>query len=234
MQRVFLGIVFLFFISCAQAGVSISGTRVIFDGGKKDTSLIVYSDEKDTTPHLIQSFVDDAGELGGKPSGKKLPFIVIPPLFRLEPGKENAIRIVRVGGGLPEDRESVFWLNVKAIPGTNKDTAMKNILRVVLKNRIKLFYRPAKLVKSYEEEDFSGLSFTRSGSTLIVKNPTPFFITFGELRVGAIKVNTDFIMVPPKGEARYLLPAEATGTVAEWTYLNDYASASEKIKSEIK
>lgn len=234
MQRVFLVIVFFFFICCAQAGVSIGGTRLIFDGGKKDTSLIVYSDEKDTSPHLIQSFVDDAGELGGKASGKKLPFIITPPLFRLEPGKENAIRIIRVGGVLPEDRESVFWLNIKAIPGTEKNTTMENILRVVLKNRIKMFYRPAGLVKPHETEDFSGVSFSRSGKSLIVNNPTPFFLTFGELRVGTVKINTDFIMVPPKGEARYLLPAEATGNVAEWTYLDDYASASKKIKSEIR
>ncbi|MFS1539134.1 MAG: fimbria/pilus periplasmic chaperone [Candidatus Phlomobacter fragariae] len=39
---------------------------------------------------------------------KKPPFIVIPPLFRLDAGRENILRIMRPGGDLPLDRESFF------------------------------------------------------------------------------------------------------------------------------
>lgn len=44
----------------------------------------------------------------------KAPFIVIPPVSRLEPAQEKILRIVHTKGlSLPDDRESVFWLNIK-------------------------------------------------------------------------------------------------------------------------
>jgi P pilus assembly chaperone PapD len=52
---------------------------------------------------------------------------------------------VRTGGSLPEDRESVFWLNVKSIPATDDSVPHNNVLQVVVKSRLKLFYRPAGL-----------------------------------------------------------------------------------------
>lgn len=233
-----LSVSFLFFLSVAsasaQAGVSLGGTRLIFDGNKKETSLTVYSNEGDTHPYLIHSFLDNNGEKGDKINNEKPPFIVTPPLFRLEPGKENAVRVVKAGAPLPEDRESVFWLNVRAIPGTNKNQKEENTLKLTLKNRIKLFYRPSALVKGKESETFSGVTFTHAGSGLIVRNPTPYFISFSSLRVGGKNVNTDFIMVPPKGESRYLMPVGVSGNSVEWSYITDYGSASNTLKGSLK
>ncbi|MDI8993129.1 fimbria/pilus periplasmic chaperone, partial [Salmonella enterica subsp. enterica serovar Anatum] len=40
------------------------------------------------------------------------PFMVTPPLFRLNGGQKNVLRIIRTGGNLPEDRESLYWLDI--------------------------------------------------------------------------------------------------------------------------
>nr|MDQ6119426.1 fimbria/pilus periplasmic chaperone [Klebsiella pneumoniae subsp. pneumoniae] len=41
-----------------------------------------------------------------------VPFMVTPPLFRLEPNSQNSVLIVRNGAAqLPADRESVFYLS---------------------------------------------------------------------------------------------------------------------------
>ncbi|EGY1731978.1 molecular chaperone [Salmonella enterica] len=224
----------LFFAFQSLAGVSLGGTRLIYEGNKKETSIIVFSNEEDRYPYLIQSFVDAAGEKGDKPDASRSPFIVTPPLFRLEPGKENVLRVVRVSGELPDDRESVFWLNVKAIPGTEKNRQDTNILKLSLKNRIKLFYRPDSLVKKQDSEIFSGVRFSRSGSALIVTNPTPYFISFSTLRVDGKKIDTDFVMVPPKGESRYLLPPSVKGSAVEWAFITDYGSASVLYKGVVE
>ncbi|WP_348265609.1 fimbria/pilus periplasmic chaperone, partial [Salmonella enterica] len=40
-------------------------------------------------------------------------FIITPPLFRLDAGQKNSIRVIRSGAPLPADRESMYWLNIK-------------------------------------------------------------------------------------------------------------------------
>lgn len=43
-------------LSFAQAGVVIGGTRVIFDGNKKEASISI--NNPDNTPYLIQSWIE--------------------------------------------------------------------------------------------------------------------------------------------------------------------------------
>lgn len=46
-------------VSVAQAGVVIGGTRVIFDGNKKEASIGINNPDK--TPYLIQSWIETPG-----------------------------------------------------------------------------------------------------------------------------------------------------------------------------
>lgn len=209
----------------AHAGVIISGTRLIYHGDSNEASIQVKSENGDKYPYLIQSFVDDNGPKGDQPSTTgKLPFTVTPPLFRLEPGTENGIRVIKTSGNFPADRESVYWLDVKAIPANNPADKGKNVLRFSLKNRIKIFYRPAGLGDPTQKE-FQKITFRRNGNTIAVTNPTPWYLTFFNMSVGGVKVNTAFTMVAPHGSKEYTLPAGAAGKVT-WQYINDYGSAS--------
>jgi hypothetical protein len=112
-------------LSTAHAGVIIGGTRIIFDGAKKETSLSV--NNPDGTPYLIQSWIDVQEGASGK-----VPFIITPPLYRLDGGQKNVERIVMTGA-LPQDRESLFWLNIKAIPSAS---TQMNALQIAVKTRI--------------------------------------------------------------------------------------------------
>ena len=77
-------------ITDAYAGVIIGGTRVIFDGAKKEASINV--NNPDSTPYLIQSWVDMPQD-----EANKAPFVITPPLYRLESGQQNVERIVLTG-----------------------------------------------------------------------------------------------------------------------------------------
>ncbi|KLR43537.1 molecular chaperone [Enterobacter ludwigii] len=201
----------------ARAGIVIGGTRVIYDGDKKETSASIRNPEKSGV-YLVQSWVDN-GENGGK-----APFIVTPPLFRINPGEENMLRIVRTGGNLPQDKESVFWLNVKSIPATDDSQPHTNVLQVVVKSRIKLFYRPAGL-EGQPETAYHLLSVSHNGSHLTVSNPTPYYVTLFTLKVDGQEIK-EADMVPPKGSASFTLPSSSASTVS-WQAISDYGGVSQ-------
>ncbi|MDF3577248.1 fimbria/pilus periplasmic chaperone, partial [Enterobacter hormaechei] len=176
-------------LTSASAGVIIGGTRVIFDGAKKEASINITN--PDNVPYLIQSWIDVQDEQSGK-----APFIITPPLYRLDGGQKNLERIV-MAGSLPQGQESLFWLNIKAIPSASKQM---NSLQIAVKTRIKLIYRPEALRASTPEEQANKLTWRRAGNTLLVNNPTPYVINFNEITLGNKKLD-DVTYVMPSGTA---------------------------------
>ncbi|HBR1081297.1 TPA: molecular chaperone [Klebsiella quasipneumoniae subsp. quasipneumoniae] len=214
---VVLALVLAFLSVQAQAGIVIGGTRVVYDGDKKEASAAIRNPEKSGV-YLVQSWVDSGGQ------GGKAPFIVTPPLFRINPDEENILRIVRTGGSLPQDRESVFWLNVKSIPATDDSQPRTNVLQVVVKSRIKLFYRPAGL-EGQPESAYHLLSVARSGNRLTVSNPTPYYVTLFTLKADGQEIK-EADMVPPKGSVSFTLPS-ANITHVTWQAISDYGGVSQ-------
>lgn len=86
---------------------------------------------------MIQSWVED------KDGNKTKDFLATPPLFVVKPKGENTLRLMHVGTPLPTDRESVYWVNVKAIPAVEKRSLEdKNALQLAVLSRIKLLLDP--------------------------------------------------------------------------------------------
>jgi P pilus assembly chaperone PapD len=197
--------------STAQAGVVIGGTRLIYDGGKKESSLSVNNPDKG--PYLIQSWVDTT--TGG---AEKAPFMITPPLFRLDGGQENVLRVVRAGGNLPNDKESLFWMNIKSIPSVKKESS-QNTLQIAVKTRIKLIYRPEGL-KGVPEESADKLKWSRNGDRLQVSNPTPFYMNFQSITVAGKELK-DITYVAPMATASFALPVGASGGVT-WKIISDF------------
>lgn len=152
-------------ITTAHAGVSIGGTRVIYDGGKKEASLSV--NNPDAVPYLIQSWIETQSN-----DVAKAPFIITPPLYRLDKGQRNVMRIIRAGN-LPEDKESLFWLNIKSIPSAERKD---NTLQIAIKTRIKLIYRPPGLTQSTPDAQVEKLHWKSNGKFIQVTNPSAYFI----------------------------------------------------------
>lgn len=222
MSRLFTGFCFLSLLAVsgmqsAQAGVVVGGTRVIYDSGKKEASIGVKNPEK-TAPYLIQSWIEEYPT----PTAAKVPFIMTPPLFRLDAGKENIIRIMRTGGNLPEDRESIFWLNIKSIPASTASD--KNQLLVSVKTKIKLIYRPA-LLKDEAQDAYKKVVFNRSGDRLKINNLTSYYISFGTITVGGVEIKEPG-MVAPKSMMSLPL-GNATGNALTYTTISDFGGFTE-------
>lgn len=213
-------IIFLtLFVSCsaqAAGGIALGATRVIYPAEAKQTSLAISnSDTKER--FLVNSWIENSAGV------KEKAFVVTPPLFVSEPKSENTLRIIYAGQPLPTDRESLFWMNVKAIPSVNKDSLEgKNVLQLAILSRIKLFVRQNNLPQV--PEDAPGmLQFSRSGTQLKITNPSAYYVTLVNLNVGKTKV--DNVMVAPKNAAQIPLPAGVQGSVTFQT-VNDYGAVT--------
>lgn len=191
-------------------GITVGGTRLIYNGAKKETSLNI--NNSDVGPYLIQSWVETNN--GGI---EKAPFIITPPLFRLDAGQQNLLRIVRTGGDLPEDRESLFWLNIKSIPA-NTNKSDDNTLQIAVKTKIKLIYRPQDL-KGTPEDVTKSLVWTQKGNKLSVMNPTAYYMNFNLIRLGGHELK-GVTFVAPKSYATFDALG-SSGTVT-WKLITDF------------
>lgn len=195
----------------ASAGVVIGGTRVIYDEAKKEVSLALSNPDK--TAYLVQSWIESPSE-----SDKDLSFVITPPLFRLSAGSENVLRIVRAGKLLPEGQESMYWMNIKAIPSQVRNDN-KNTLQLAINTRIKLIYRPKQL-GGVPEDLTTKLSWKRSVNKLIVSNPTPYFMNFQSVKLGGKDV-ADATFVAPMSSATFSLP-QTVGNEVSWSLITDF------------
>lgn len=208
-------------LSVAQAGVVIGGTRVIFDGNKKEASISV--NNPDSSPYLIQSWIETPN--GGV---EKALFIITPPLYRLNNGQQNVERIV-VTGALPQDKESLFWLNIKAIPSASK---VDNTLQIAVKTQIKLIYRPAAIKGALPEEQANKLRWQQVGPKVQVSNPTQHVMNFNEISVAGKKLlNVSYVL--PGSTATFDLPSGIKGGAVTFKIINDYGSPGEEHKASL-
>lgn len=191
MATVLLLLLFACHSTVANAAVALGATRVIYPANQKQVLLPVTNNDP-ASVYLIQSWIENAGDQ------KDTQFVITPPLFSMQGKKENTLRIINATNHqLPGDRESLFWVNVKAIPAMEKDQKNENTLQLAIISRIKMFYRPTNLAMAPEEAP-AMLRFRRSGSKLTLINPTPYFITVTNMKAG--NSNLPNTMVPPKGE----------------------------------
>lgn len=208
----------------AHAGVALGATRVIYPAGQKQVQLAVTNNDDNST-WLIQSWVENAD---GQRDGR---FVITPPLFAMQGKKENTLRIIdATNNQLPQDRESLFWMNVKAIPSMDKSKLSDNTLQLAIISRIKLYYRPAKLTLPPDQAP-DKLTFSRNGSSLTLTNPPPYYLTVTELNAGTRILEN--ALVPPMGKTSVKLPADAGSTITYRT-INDYGALTPKMNGVLR
>lgn len=198
---------------CAHAGgIMLGGTRVIYpQESQKESVSISNSDEK--TTFLVQSWVENSD------GQKSKDFVITPPLYTSAPGNENMLRLIRIGEALPTDRESLYYFNAKAIPSLNKaELEGKSSLVLAVVTRIKLFVRPAGL-KLLPEAAAAELRFSLGGQKVTIHNPTPYYLTLTDIKVGTTDLGD--IMVAPKSKKEMVLPSGTTGDIS-FSTVNDY------------
>jgi P pilus assembly chaperone PapD len=221
-------------MAAAHASVLITGTRVVFPA--QDGEVTVRLTNDGGHPALVESWID-AGDAQSTPDKADTPFLVTPPLFRMEAHRDQSLRILFTPGRqpLPGDRESLFWLNVLEVPPRPANGAAgANYLQLAIRSRLKLFYRPAGLAadpaKAPDTLEFKAVHDAH-GYALVVHNPTPYHVTITKLEVTA--AGKPFAgqpgMVAPLSDLNVPLPgltiAPAGGSLVQYVCINDFGAS---------
>lgn len=165
----------------AHAGIVVGGTRVIFPANEREVTIKITNEG--TAPALVQAWVDSGGQ-NESPTHIDVPFTLTPPLFRLDAGKGQTLRMMQTGEPMPTDKESLYWLNVLEVPpkATDEDT---NKIQLAFRTRIKVMYRPAGLAGSATEaRDKLTWAFQQREPgkyELVATNPTPYVVNVGSV-----------------------------------------------------
>lgn len=212
----------LTFSACSvQAAVAPDRTRLVFKGDEKSISVDL-KNASDKLPYLAQSWVED--DKGNKITS---PLAAIPPVQRIEAKGIGQVKIQGMPAlsSLPQDKETLFFYNVREIPPKNDKP---NTLQIALQTRIKLFYRPAAIAKVDAQHPWQyKVTLARHGDGWQVNNPTPYYVIISD---ATNKVNgktvpgfAPLVIVPASNQSMAVKPGDL-GTSPVLTYVDDYGA----------
>lgn len=219
--RVGFALLLILASSPAPAVVNTEVTRIIFNAEENAQSLTLANSEQG--PTLVQVWADE-GDPHVTPDEVQTPVVILPPLFKMQPGEIRSLRLLLSSRqSLARDRETLYWLNIYQLPPQTAED-QKNQQKVILPLRIrmKLLIRPQGVAPLAEKEG-EKLTFMlqRQDSTrLVIQNPTPWHLTLTGLSCGDYRAQTT--MVPPKSSIT--IPLQGTGAQCKkvsYSVIND-------------
>lgn len=181
----------------AQAEVVIHGTRIVYPADARETTVQVTS--SGLKPSLVQLWIDE-GDPKSTPEDSNAPFVITPPLSRVDAGKSQAFRVLALPSAaqLSKTQETLYWLNVLDIPAKPKqeeNAAPINYLQIAIRSRIKFFYRPSSIQDQVAKAG-EKVQWLKRDQQILVKNPTPFFITIKGIKQ---KLGKNTVDIFPEG-----------------------------------
>lgn len=207
--------------SSVHAAIAPDRTRLVFRGEDKSISVDL-KNANEKLPYLAQSWVED--EKGNKITS---PLTAVPPVQRIEAAGIGQVKIQGMPAlaTLPQDRETLFYYNVREIP---PQSDKPNTLQIALQTRIKVFYRPQSLSKIDMQHPWQHkITLNRQGDDFQVVNPTGYFVVLSNASNqpdGLPAHGFTPLVIPPKSSSSMNIKANSLGASPVLTYVNDYGA----------
>lgn len=168
MSLTFLSVLFaLFYTTQAYATLTLDATRYIYDGDEQSVSVVVSNgSEKEFG---AQVWVDNIEEKDTRPT-----FVTTPSFFKIKADGKQVFRILNVSDKLPQDKESIYWLNLQEIPPAQKGSG----IAMAIRTQVKLIYRPEGLAAARNEAE-QNLSVEHLPGEKWLVNTTPYVFAIG-------------------------------------------------------
>ncbi|WP_159867149.1 MULTISPECIES: molecular chaperone [unclassified Raoultella] len=223
----------VFFLTApTAAGTYINFTRLVVSEQEREVTFSIINEGNSAV--LMQLWTDRDNYLD-RPEVIRMPFLIQPPVFRLNGHDSRTVRLQLAGdrSALPTDRESLFWLNALEIPpeAAGASKGENSLLQVAFRTRIKLFYRPAALANITPEESVKNVvsTTTRCDGKICLKlnNPSPLHYTLLKItldngdEIGNLPADS---MLLPRSSLSITLPPSATlrTQLKSLTWIDDY------------
>ncbi|EPL9568065.1 fimbrial biogenesis chaperone [Providencia rettgeri] len=215
---------FIFSMHSFANNIIVNGTRFIYPGNEKE--ITVQLNNTADRPAIAQAWLD-TGDASETPDTIKTPFQITPPISRVEAKGGQTLRIKLMDkGSIPQDRESLWWLNILDIPpmAKGKESENQNVLQLAIRSRFKFFYRPTGL--GSRELAPEQLVIKSSGKNIIIDNPTPYYITVTKISTdGKSGLNDKTVLLEPKSQTTVeLKQVVRSGSNIVINNINDYGS----------
>ena len=197
--------------SC-QAGILAAKTRIVFKNGEHEQSLMIAN--TNPYPVILQTWVD-RGE--GNPDTENIPFLVLPPFVKVAPDAIHGLKLLYNGKALPNDRETVFWLNLYEIPMIKRHSDQAAYMNLAMNTQLKLFYRPKQIAKMSPEMIVGKIHFKiveqDKKNYIECENSTPYHASLINLKVESPSQNINIqsemdMMCYPYSTKRYEIAGE--------------------------
>ncbi|ARR51843.1 Clp protease ClpE (plasmid) [Photobacterium damselae subsp. damselae] len=146
----------------AFAALALDATRYIYKGDKQTLSAVVENQTK--SDFGAQVWLDNIVEKDTRPT-----FIATPSFFKVKGDGKQVFRIMKVSDHMPNDKESIYWLNLQEIPPKSKSSG----LVMAIRTKVKMIYRPAAIVDGRQDaEQNLTISYLPGAQWLV--NSTPY------------------------------------------------------------
>ncbi|MCR8998802.1 molecular chaperone [Rahnella perminowiae] len=215
------------FLTPAFASIQVMGTRVIFNAKEKEQSVRI--NNVGDAPALIQVWIDSRRESSVEDK-ENLPFIINPPIARVNKGKGKVLRIFptdETASKYPQDRETMLWINILDIPPESENAADKNLMNIAVRTRLKFFYRPAGLkgeLLTASENVAWTTQKTATGYKVTGSNNSPYYISFASLKIAGQEdtiLQGDVIEPFSSKEFEFKNIKNSTAPVLKYTFITD-------------
>lgn len=215
--------------TATNAAVVMTGTRVIFPASQNEKSVQLQN--KDSNPNIVQVWLDK-GDESSTPETANAPIVANPQIFKMAPNQGQVVRLIFTEdkSTLPQDRESIFYMNFSEIPASKDNNAEKNKLMLVFKNRVKVLYRPDRLPVP-PQDIAKSITYQWVGSNsnqkIILHNQSPYYASFADLSItsnGQKKLIAKNEMIAPfsSKEWKYSTNTTNTNATVSLSLINDY------------
>lgn len=221
----------------AMANVIVNSTRLVYPA--QDKEITVKTENPGDFPALVQVWVDE-GDPTVRAEDSAAPFLITPPLIRLEPKGGQTFRLVYVPGerALPQDKESLFYFNMLDVPPKPQVTDA-SYMQMAYRTRLKLFYRPAGLAgqaaTAASQLTWSVAPQANGVAAIRVHNPSAYHVSFNEIAVlsGGKRHVVEGDMIAP-GATRLLQAPGLPGVSGlqeaqvQFKWINDFGAVVEQ------
>lgn len=187
-----------------------NASRIVMEGTTEKT---VTFDNTSENPFIVQV---------GSDNREKPDFIAMPPVFKIKEKGGQTVKIKLLSDTLPQDKESLFYLDFIQIPGVSKTENNDNRINIVIKSRLKVIYRPAS-VNAFSAKDEKNISYRLHDGALVISNNTPNILSVRDIYSGK-RILAERITLLPGGKFSTEFKEKQLSGPLSAVMINDYGT----------